>query len=49
MIGISSKEELEKNLKVIKEPIDSELLQEVLDILKPVHNQAWKLGKWENN
>jgi len=48
-VGISSREELEKNVKWINEPIDRQLLKEVLEILKPVHNQAWTTGKPENN
>ena len=37
------------NVTWIDEPIDRPLLQEVLDILRPIHNVAWPQGRPENN
>ena len=33
------------NVTWIDEPIDRPLLQEVLDILRPIHNVAWPQGR----
>jgi L-galactose dehydrogenase len=38
-----------KNIEWSEELLDEGLLQEVLDILKPVHNQTWQSGRSEYN
>jgi len=49
LVGIGSCEELKQNLSWIEEPIDTQLIQEVREILKPIYGQEWKIGKDENN
>ncbi|MCQ6557487.1 aldo/keto reductase [Paenibacillus mendelii] len=38
-----------KNIMWTDEPIDSRLLQEVLDLLAPIHNESWVSGRPEYN
>jgi L-galactose dehydrogenase len=47
--GTANPDNLKKNVAWIEQPIDTQLLSEVLDILKPVHNQTWPSGRPENN
>jgi L-galactose dehydrogenase len=42
--GTAKRSELEINLKAIDEPIDTELLQQVLAILEPVQDHTWPSG-----
>ncbi len=44
LVGMCTRSELEQNLGWISEPIDEALLNEVLQILQPVHNRTWKSG-----
>jgi L-galactose dehydrogenase len=47
--GTANPDNLKKNVAWIEQPIDQELLSEVLEILKPIHNQTWPSGRPENN
>ncbi len=49
LVGTASPENIGKNVRWAEEPIDEELLAEVLRILEPVHNQTWQSGRPENN
>lgn len=49
LVGTANPENIKKNIQWIEEPINTELLQEVLDILKPIHNKTWPIGRPENN
>jgi L-galactose dehydrogenase len=49
LVGTASPENIEKNIRWVEEPIDEELLAEVLHILEPVHNMTWPSGRPENN
>jgi aryl-alcohol dehydrogenase-like predicted oxidoreductase len=49
LVGTASPDNLKKNVAWIEQPIDQELLAEVLKILKPIHNQTWPSGRPENN
>ena len=44
LVGMCTQSELEQNIRWISEPIDEALLNEVLQILQPVHNLTWKSG-----
>lgn len=48
IVGTSHAEKIEQNVRWIEEPLDRELLEEVLRILQPVHNRAWQQGIPEN-
>jgi len=41
LVSTASIENIQNNMKWINEPINEELLEEVLDILAPIHNQTW--------
>ena len=47
--GIGNRRQLEENLACVGRSPDPQLLQDVLAILQPVHNQTWQNGKPENN
>jgi len=49
LVGTANPDHLKKNVKWIDEPMDHELLAQVLKILEPVHNQTWHSGRPENN
>ncbi len=42
--GMSSVAEVQSNVECLSEPLDEELLHEVLTILAPIHNQTWATG-----
>jgi len=48
VVGTSHAEKIEKNVRWAAEPVDRELLAEVLEILRPVKNRAWQQGIPEN-
>jgi L-galactose dehydrogenase len=45
--GASTEEEIQTNLQALAQKPDPQLLAEVLEILKPVHNQTWFAGNWK--
>jgi len=49
LVGTASPENIASNVAWAAEPIDQQLLNEVLEILKPVHNVTWQQGRPENN
>jgi L-galactose dehydrogenase len=49
VVGSANPAEMENNIQWAGEPIDRRLLDEVLAILKPVHNLTWPSGRPENN
>jgi L-galactose dehydrogenase len=44
IVGTSHAEKIERNVKWLGEPVDRELLAEVLEVLKPVKNRGWQQG-----
>jgi L-galactose dehydrogenase len=49
LVGTASPENIEKNVRWVDEPVDQELLGEVLRILGPARNLTWASGRPENN
>lgn len=49
LVGSANPTNIEKNLQWVEQPINQTLLDEVLDILKPIHNHTWPVGRPENN
>ena len=49
LVGSASPQNMLDNIAAVSEPIDEQLLAEVLEILKPVHNVTWLSGRAENN
>ena len=49
LVSTANPENIRKNIEWIGEPLDQELLKEVLLILEPIHNQTWVSGRPEYN
>jgi aryl-alcohol dehydrogenase-like predicted oxidoreductase len=49
MVGSGSPENMKRNIEWAQQPLDEQLLKEVLEILKPIHNVNWTSGRPENN
>ena len=49
LVGTANPENIRKNIEWIEEPIDEEFLDNVLDLLNPIHNKTWPIGRPENN
>jgi L-galactose dehydrogenase len=49
IVGSADPKNMERNIQWASEPIDRQLLDEVLAILKPIHNVTWESGRAENN
>ncbi len=49
LVGTASPENIKRNIEWVEEPIDEELLNDVLEILRPIHNAIWRQGRPENN
>nr|WP_249316774.1 aldo/keto reductase [Bacillus sp. FJAT-50079] len=49
LVGTASAENIKRNIDWVNEPINKELLQEVLEILEPIHNQTWQSGAEEKS
>ena len=49
IVGSADPTNMERNIQWAGEPINRSLLEEVLAILKPVHNVTWESGRAENN
>lgn len=47
LTGTARTSELEVNLRAMNEPIDQELLRDVLKVLEPVKDRTWASGKWK--
>jgi L-galactose dehydrogenase len=46
LVGMSSVDEVDTNLRAVEEPIDERLLAEVMAILDPVRETEWPSGNW---
>lgn len=44
--GTAKRSELEANLRAMREPLDLELLADVLKVLDPVKDRVWASGNW---
>ena len=49
LVGISDQETLAKNLAALESAPDPELLRNVQEILRPIHNLTWPTGRPENS
>ncbi len=49
LVGTASPINITKNSQWIEEPIDRQLLAKVQDMLRPIQNETWVVGKPENN
>ncbi len=49
LVGTANPDNMQKNIEWVEEAIDEEFLNEVLEILKPIHNKTWPSGRAENN
>jgi L-galactose dehydrogenase len=49
LVGSADPGEMQRNIQWAGEPIDQQLLDKVLAILRPVHNLTWPSGRPENN
>jgi len=49
LVGTASPAHIANNIQWASEPIDEELLAEVLALLEPIHNRTWIQGRTENN
>ncbi|WP_163538200.1 aldo/keto reductase [Gracilibacillus sp. YIM 98692] len=47
LVSTASVNNITKNIKWAEEPIDEDILEAVLDILKPIHNKTWSSGNSE--
>jgi L-galactose dehydrogenase len=47
LVSTASVENIKKNITWTEEPIDHNLLKEVLEILRPIHNKTWSSGDSE--
>jgi L-galactose dehydrogenase len=48
LVSTANPGHMEKNVRWAETPIDRDLLDEVLEILKPIHNLTWPSGRPEN-
>lgn len=49
LVSTANPDNIVKNARWVEEPIDQELLEEVLALLKPIHNLSWPSGRPEYN
>ncbi len=49
LVGTASPNNIVKNARWIEEPIDQQLLRKVQEILRPIQDQTWIVGRPENN
>ena len=49
LVGTASPENTAKNVRWVEEPMDQELLAQVMQMLEPIHNKTWPSGRPENN
>ncbi len=49
LVGTASPKNIANNVRWLDEPMDQELLSQVMQILLPVRNQTWPSGRPENN
>jgi aryl-alcohol dehydrogenase-like predicted oxidoreductase len=49
LVSTANPSNIVNNAAWVSEPLDTELLQDVLEILQPVHNESWASGRPEYN
>jgi L-galactose dehydrogenase len=49
LVSTANPENMKKNIQWTEEPLDEQLLQEVLAILEPIQNKTWVSGRQEYN
>lgn len=49
LVSTANPDNIRKNIEWTNDPIDEELLSEVLAILEPIHNRSWASGRPEYN
>ena len=49
LVSTANPDNIRKNAQWVSNPIDQELLTEVLNILAPIHNRTWESGRAEYN
>ncbi len=49
LTGTAKKNELDVNLRALREPMDTQLLADVLKILEPVRDCTWVSGNWKES
>jgi L-galactose dehydrogenase len=49
LVGTANPDNMKWNIEWVEEPINGNLLNEVLEILNPIHNKTWLSGRPENN
>jgi L-galactose dehydrogenase len=49
LVGSASPVNMSRNIDWVDEPLDPALLDEVLEILRPIHDVTWPSGRPENN
>jgi L-galactose dehydrogenase len=49
LVSTANPDNIRKNAQWVSNPIDQELLTEVLNILAPIHNRTWVSGRAEYN
>jgi L-galactose dehydrogenase len=49
IVGTASPDRILEYVQQIEEPLDDQLLKEVLRILEPIHNKTWPQGRLGNN
>ena len=48
LLGTRTRDELESSLALLDSPVDKELLEEVLEMMRPVANMSWPSGRPEH-
>lgn len=49
LVGMSSREQVERNLRAVESPIDEVLLAEIRRMVAPVKDESWPSGRKEND
>ena len=49
LVGTADPEEVRRNVSAVEKPMDLRLLGEVQNLLAPIRNKTWKVGRPENN
>lgn len=49
IVGTADPDRILQNIREVEKPLDQELLEGVLGILRPIHNVTWPSGRPENN
>ncbi len=49
LVGTADPENLRKNVEWLEEPIDESMFESVMQILRPIKDQTWIVGRLENN